>query len=505
VAAEPESVAMSDGREAHRRIARNTAYLTAAFVTQKLLSFLYFAYYSGSLGAVSTGQVFTAITFATVFGVFIDAGFSPVLIRETARKPEQAQRLLSSVLWFKGGFAIMAYLLLVISVNFTPYAPITRSLADIVGLAVVLESFTLTLYGVFRGFQDLKYEALGSVIFQVLVFIIGGLAIQAGHSILFLGIALVVGALANFLFAVFTLWRKHHLRFRLKIDNELIAPLIRTWLPFFIAAVLIRAYASVDVILLSLLRGEQSVGWYSVAYKLTFALQFLPLALNNSVFPAFSRAFVESREALRAIFQQSFKFLLLLAVPLTVGVFVFVEPILNLRWASYSQTPQALRVLILSLPLIFLNLILGSLLNASNRQRENTIHIAFTLLANIVLDIMLIPSMGHVGAAWASVISSAVFFFLSLRWVPQLTGMNYIQLSMMTLRSVLAVIPTALFFFWARETGWLDGASFFLRMVNLVLAGGVGVILYIGSAFITGGLEWRSVRQVIGAVLRRHA
>jgi len=496
---------MSDGREGHRRIARNTAYLTVAFVAQKLLSFLYFAYYSGSLGAASTGRIFTAITFATVFGVFIDAGFSPVLIRETARRPEQAQRLLSSVLWFKAGFAIVAYVLLITSVNFTPYAPITRSLADIVGLSVVLESFTLTLYGVFRGFQDLKYEALGSVIFQILVFIIGGLAIRAGYSIIFLGVALFVGALANFLFALTMLWRKHHLHFRVKIDNELINPLIRTWLPFFIAAVLIRAYASIDVILLSLLKGEHAVGWYSVAYKLTFALQFLPLALNNSVFPAFSRAFMVSREALRAIFEQSFKFLLLLVVPLTTGVFLFTQQILNLRWAAYSQTSPALRVLILGLPFIFLNLILSSLLNASNRQRENTIHIAITLGVNVLLDVLFIPSLGHVGAAWASVASSVVFFLLSLRWVPRLTDLSYARLATMTLRSVVAVIPTAALFLWVRQSDLLGGASFFSRMEHLVLVGALGVILYICSAFVTGGLDRKNVRHVIGAIMRRHA
>lgn len=496
---------MSDGREGHRRIARNTAYLTVAFVAQKLLSFLYFGYYSGLLGAVSTGRVFTAITFATIFGVFIDAGFSPVLIRETARRPEQAQRLLSSVLWFKAGFAIVAYLLLVISLNFTPYAPITRSLATIVGLGVVLESFTLTIYGVFRGFQDLKYEALGSVIFQILVFIVGGLAVRAGYSIMFLGVALVVGALANFLFAIAMLWRKHHLHLRLSIDRELVTPLIRTWLPFFIAAVLIRAYASVDIIFLSLLRGEHAVGWYSVAYKLTFALQFLPLALNNSVFPAFSRAFMVSRDALRAIFEQSFRFLLFLVVPLTTGVFLFVQPILNLRWAAYSQTAPALRVLILGLPFIFLNLILSSLLNATNRQRENTIHIAITLAVNVVLDIMLIPSLGHVGAAWASVASSVAFFLLSLRWVPRLTDLSYGRLAVSTLRSLVAVIPTAAFFLWARQSDLLGGASFFLRLEHLAFVGVLGVILYIGSAFMTGGLEWKNVRHVIGAVVRRHA
>lgn len=496
---------MSDGREAHRRIARNTAYLTLAFVAQKLLSFLYFAYYSGVLGAVSTGRVFTAITFATVFGVFIDAGFSPVLIRETARKPEQAQRLLSSVLWFKAGFAIVAYLLLVISINFTPYAPVTRTLAGIVGLGVILESFTLTIYGVFRGFQDLKYEAVGSVIFQILVFLIGGLAVRAGHSILFFGIALVVGAAANFLFAVVMLWRKHHLRLHIGIDNELIAPLIRTWLPFFIAAVLIRAYSSIDVILLSLLKGEHAVGWYSVAYKLTFALQFLPLALNNSVFPAFSRAFIVSRDALRSIFEQSFRFLLFLVVPLTAGVFIFVEPILNLRWSAYSQTPLALRVLIIGLPFVFLNLILSSLFNATNRQRENTIHIAITLAVNVILDLLLIPSLGHVGAAWASVASSAVFFLLSLRWIPRLTDTSYLRLGALTLRSLVAVVPTVGFFLWARQSGWLEGGSFLLRMIPLVWVGIIGVILYIGSAFVTGGLEWKNVRQVIGAIMRRHA
>ena len=57
---------------------------------------------------------------------------------------------------------------------------------------------------------------------------------------------------------------------------------------FALAAIFAKIYAYMDTFLIKIFLGDEEVGFYSVAYKITFALQFIPLAFVAALYPAFS-------------------------------------------------------------------------------------------------------------------------------------------------------------------------------------------------------------------------
>ena len=48
--------------------------------------------------------------------------------------------------------------------------------------------------------------------------------------------------------------------------------------PFALAAIFVKIYSTTDALLLEFYLGESAVGMYSIAYKLTYAFQFFPMA-----------------------------------------------------------------------------------------------------------------------------------------------------------------------------------------------------------------------------------
>ena len=62
-------------------IAKNTSYLTLALVFQKIISFTYFTLLARYIGPASLGKYYLALSFTTIFAIFIDLGFANVLIR----------------------------------------------------------------------------------------------------------------------------------------------------------------------------------------------------------------------------------------------------------------------------------------------------------------------------------------------------------------------------------------------------------------------------------------
>ncbi|MFC1663207.1 flippase [Patescibacteria group bacterium] len=461
-------------------ITRNTTYLTVAFILQKILSFIYFVYYSNIIGFTDTGKYIFAISFVTIFGIIVDLGFSPVLIREVSRNRGNAQRYLNNILGVKLYFSIIAALSIIILVNLLRYPLVTQQLVWLVMMVMIVESFTLTFYGVFRGFQNLKYEALGSVLFQIITFTSGFIGLSITHNPLILGLAIIIGSVGNLVFAIIFLRKKLNLSLKVKWHHNTLRFLVRTAVPFFIAGVFIKIYAYVDIVMLSLFKGDDYVGWYSIAYKLTYSLQFLPIALSNAIYPAFSRLFIEAKDKLSKSFERGLQYVIILSIPVSIGAAYLAADIVNTLWPTFSESIPALRIGIAGLFFVFANFIISSFLNACNRQKINTINIGLTMLVNIIMNLILIPKFGHNGAALSAVGSAVFLFIIGTIWTSRITKINFgwiiIKLFQATFSAVIMIL--------------------ILQIINynLFINIAIGAMVYVVVLFIVRGITVNDIR-----------
>jgi len=108
-------------------VAKNTAFITIASIAQKVISFVYFTLIARNIGAESTGKYILALSFTTIFVVFIDLGLNQVLIREGAKSKDNLQKYLSSVLFTKLFLGVLTYIAAIVTVNLMGYVVETRS------------------------------------------------------------------------------------------------------------------------------------------------------------------------------------------------------------------------------------------------------------------------------------------------------------------------------------------------------------------------------------------
>ncbi len=271
------------------RIAKNTSYLTIALMVQKVLSLVYYVYVANSLGPNSNGMYLTALTMSGLFGFFIDLGLSQVLIRETARKREATTHYLNTVFSFKIITTVVVYGALVAYTFLFPYPALTRSLILVMGVSMILDSFALTFYACLRGHQRLQYEAIGTVANKLLVMAVGIYGLHRGWGPMFAIGALLVGSAFNILFSGYMLARRYQWLPRWIWDGQTLRAFLKIAIPFAIAGIFVSAYNYQDQLLIGhpLLVGDKGPGyvaWYSTAYKLAMAMQFLPLAVARQSF-----------------------------------------------------------------------------------------------------------------------------------------------------------------------------------------------------------------------------
>ncbi len=426
-------------------IAKNAFFMTAASIGQKILSFAYFTLIARTIGATDTGKYFFALSFTTIFVVFVDLGFTSALIREASKDRAGISRAAGGVLAAKTVFAVASYAAMALSIHALNYGEDVKMMVYLSGITMILDSIHLTFYGVLRALGDLRFEAMSIMVSQFLTMILGTIFLFLHLPIVFLILAFVIPSFLNVCFVIAVVRRVHHLAIIPRYDWTLIKHAsILAW-PFTLAAIFARIYSYADTILLRSLVGVIAVGWYSIAYKITFAFQFIPLALVAALYPKLSEYYgKKDMHALEASLEQSLKYLLLIAMPIALGIATLARPIVLLVYGTeYLNSIRPLQILIVSLIFSFASFPLGAYLNACNRAATQTLIVGAVLFSNIVLNLFLIPRFGVVGAASAGLFGNFLLAFLGYLVVSRVGRINHSYLGKTVLQLLLASVSMA--------------------------------------------------------------
>lgn len=471
-----------------KNIAKNTSYLTLALIIQKVISFFYFIILARSLGPESLGKYYFAISFTTIFAVFIDLGLVNYLTRETAKNKEGSKLLLSNILGLKFVFSFISVLAVFLFINFLgDHDALTRQLVYISSICMILDSFTLTFFGSARGFHNLKFESISSVIFQLIVLIFGCLFLFLKLDLRMIMFSLVLASVFNFIYSYLILKIKIKIPIYLSFNFPFIKKIVLASLPFALFGIFQRLHTYLDSVLLSFFSGDYYVGIYQVSFKIIFALQFLPMAFVASLYPAMSFYWKNNKGQLKTTFKRSIDYLLLISIPISLAVFLLADKIILIFKNDYDGASLPLKISIISLVFIFLNFPLGSLLNACDRQAKNTRNILLALISSIVLNILLIPKFQAVGASIAVLFSNALMFVLGIIECKKVIDYKLKDNFLIFIKIVSAALVMGLFILLLKNS------------INIFLLCFLSAIIYFLFLFFSGGFKKDEILYLINS------
>jgi O-antigen/teichoic acid export membrane protein len=155
--------------------------------------------------------------------------------------------------------------------------------------------------------------------------------------------------------------------------------------------------------------GNEVVGWYNAAYRLIFIFISLYSVYMVSIFPIMSRFYETSKKSIKLVYERSFKFLLIISLPLAVFTTLMADKIILIIYGTgYIPSIIALQILIWSIVFMFVNNLSLNLLGSVNRPLVVAKIIASGAIINIILNILLIPKFSYIGSSAATVITELV-------------------------------------------------------------------------------------------------
>ncbi len=347
-----------------------------------------------------------------LFVFLADLGLSPYMVREVARwrdSPDGMER--ASVLWQCAAAALPAgpagRTLLIGSAWLTGRPPVMIGAIALGTLGLIMCGVQGASDGMLAGFERLDLSAGSKVSYQLVFVLVGAAALLLGT-----GYYGLIGA--NLLgIAVMTLicWRgARALGPRPRgVDTRTWPRLLRASIPFGIIGFTLGLSYKFDSVLLNIFRGDAETGYYNAAYNLVFSAVMLSNVINTSLYPSLTRQAASAPHTLTMIYERALRYLMALALPIAVGASVLADQIVPFLFkAEYLPAAPALRMVIWVVPLMFASEFLGYVVLIAGKERHAARAVVVSTGFNVLLNLLIVPRYGFLGAAAMTVLTEAV-------------------------------------------------------------------------------------------------
>lgn len=400
-------------RPGARAAAHNLGWLAAEKAVRLVFSVGVGFWVARHLGRDQFGRLNYALAVVGMCTVLAECGLEAVVRRELIHRPERSGALLAAVWRLR------------LAVGATCYAVV--AIWSIVGVADRAERGVLIAAGglLFQpglAVADLwlqaNLRARTATIAQMLALTAGAGArvalILADAPLWTFGAA--AAAEAGVAAAILTvLARRIGLRIAAERDSwALLRPLLRDAWPLLLSSASIAIYMRIDVVMLRNLAGDGAVGIYTAAVRLSEMSYFLPIAMGASLLPSLLRARAAGEAAYAERMQQYFDLSAGLAYAVALPLAVASPWVVQLAYgAQFAAAAPVLALHVWATLFVFLGVARGQFLVNESLTFFYLLATAAGAVVNIALNALLIPRIGAIGTALATVTSYATAAWLS--------------------------------------------------------------------------------------------
>ena len=236
-------------------------------------------------------------------------------------------------------------------------------------------------------------------------------------------------------------------------------------------------------------------------------------AITTVIFPLLSKELNNGTiSGMKQIMGRGINLILIITVPATVGLIVLATPIVQVAFQrgafdamATSMTSQALIFYALGLVAMAIRLLLTRAFYSLQDTKTPMVNGAISVVFNVVLNLILVQFMAHAGLALATSIATTIATFLMFRGLKKKIGslgtMGFIATFVKTAiaSGVMGVFAYLIYQGLHRALG----ASSLFNMISLLVAVGVGVILYLVVSYLLGVEEIKNIAAKVTGRLRK--
>lgn len=407
--------------ESRHSILRNATALVAAQIISKAVNIAVSLALVRWLGALELGWYAYILAFCFPFGAVADFGLATLATREISRDRSREAVLVATLgrlLLTLTGLSVLAMLAVAL---LTRHDTSTLLGIAVIGMSSLLSALTTPSLVVLAAREEMHLLSLYRIASSVLGSVATLGVLLAGGTVLPLLLAAAGTNLLMLALGRLLAGRPGRVP---RVPASTLRTMLRQAVPLGLLMVGFALYYRVDMVMLQWLRGTKEVGLYAAAYRFLDGVLLLAASLGGPFFPRLSSLVGRDPGQARALLEASWRPLLALGLPLSLGTFLLADELtLVLFGWEFGEAAGLLRVLIWGALPIFWVTVANHGLIAADWVWSLAVVYGSSALLNIAANLVLIPSLGGLGASLATVLCEWMNLVLVVRLIRRRFGL----------------------------------------------------------------------------------
>lgn len=391
---------------------KNTIWLVLGEVIGRLFKLAVVVVATRQLGIENWGIFSYALAFVSFFYILGDMGINTFITREMSKDSTDKYKYLATSLIIKIGLLII---LCIASLLLGPHIgkiKLGMSLLTVVSLLYLSDCLREFALSINRSLGKMEREAFSKILMNAIITILGIVLVIQNPSPLSLAIAYTVGSVVCTLYVIWAI-RAELANVQWTFSISTLKILYNFSWPIIIISLFSFVF-NIDSIMLGQLKSASDVGLYSAAQRVVQFTAIIPAFIATAIFPILSKSESDDERSTR-IFEKVMTIVFAIGIPLAVGGFLLSADLMTFIFGSeYTTGGMTLGILMISLLASFPNIILTHIIFSKNLQRTFIAATSIGVLLNIILNLLLIPGYGAVGAALS--VATTQMFIMLVNW-----------------------------------------------------------------------------------------
>lgn len=387
---------------------QNAGWIVGEQVFQMLVSLVIGVLSARYLGPSSYGALNYTASFIAFFTSIASLGMEGVVIKKLIAHPDQEGLYLGSGIIFRlvsSFLSSIAILLLVFFLNVDDKVKLV--LAALQTIQLLFRSFLL-FDSWFQRHLKSKYVSIAKIIAYVIVSVYKIYLLASAKSIEWFAFS---NSFDYVLIAVilFGFYRKEHgqkLQFSFNVGWEVLTESYH----FIISGLMVAIFGQMDKIMIGKMLTDADVGFYTTASGICTMWIFVPQAIINSFRPTIMELKEEGKESLYLQrLEQLYSFIIWLCLFVSLIIVLLSPFIIQILFGeAFMGSVGPLRILIWSEVFSMIGTARGIWILSENKNKYVKYYLFYGAAINLVLNFVLIPKLGIMGASFATLITQIV-------------------------------------------------------------------------------------------------
>jgi O-antigen/teichoic acid export membrane protein len=404
----------------HAVLVRNLSVLAGSQLVTWLATLLWTLVVPRAIGPTEMGLFTLAVATGGVLTAMIGLGMRPLLVRELAEDPRRAAHLVPAAIVLRAVIAVPALAGVALVARFGRFDS-QQAVALYLGFGMAIFFVVYEpIQAAFQARQQMQYLAYADMLTKGAVSVLAIGLVMVGALAFGLLVNSITVMLAVMVLNLFWL-RRFPTDWR--VTPRQLLNLARDSLPYWGFAAFFSIYLWIDSLMLAAMTNSTVVGWYGLPTKLFGTLMFAPVIISTAWLPRLVAAHAEGLDRLWQVARAPLETVTVLSLPVCAGVALIADRLVAFLYGPrYAQATVVLVLLALSVPAMYVNIMVNQVLIARNRQMTWTKVMMLATVVNPALNLVLIPRFqaggnGAAGAAVALLLTELLILAIGARLV----------------------------------------------------------------------------------------